>query len=83
MRDRLDLLTGTPTGHRSLHSEMECDDSAYPLGDDLHQVSANIVHNSGLKKQLIQRKSLVLNHIFLLDKGQAFYNLFYSAQRLR
>ncbi|KAG8285893.1 coiled-coil domain containing protein 64 [Homalodisca vitripennis] len=44
-RDRLDLLTGTPSslGNRSLHSEMECDESAFPLGDDLHQLKLEVV----------------------------------------
>ncbi|XP_054284541.1 bicaudal D-related protein homolog [Macrosteles quadrilineatus] len=44
-RDRLTLLHShnTSLGNRSLHSEMECDDSIVPLGDDHHQLKLEIV----------------------------------------
>ncbi|BES88885.1 Coiled-coil domain-containing protein [Nesidiocoris tenuis] len=35
---------GPINGHRSLHSEMECDDSLLPEGDDFHQFKIEIVN---------------------------------------
>lgn len=37
--ERLHALgVSSPTGQRSLHSEMECDETNLPSGDELHQV---------------------------------------------
>uniref|UniRef100_A0A1B6E3R6 Bicaudal D-related protein homolog n=2 Tax=Clastoptera arizonana TaxID=38151 RepID=A0A1B6E3R6_9HEMI len=44
--ERLEAMGSLQNGHRSLHSEMECEDSALssmPLGDDLHQLKLEIV----------------------------------------
>lgn len=44
--ERLEALSSSPGGHRSLHSEMECDDSALPSmpqGDEFHQLKLEVV----------------------------------------
>ncbi|KAF6214424.1 hypothetical protein GE061_009167 [Apolygus lucorum] len=42
--DRLQAMGGVISGQRSLHSEMECDDSILPSGDEYHQIKVEIVN---------------------------------------
>lgn len=51
--ERLQSMGGVVSGQRSLHSEMECDDSILPVGDEYHQVDT-LLDQSCLTRQFTE-----------------------------